>query len=95
MSITSDEVRHIALLGRLELTDKEVETYTAHLGDILNYVEKLKTLNVDGVEPTSHAIPLFNVMREDRIEDSLSKEDALRNAPDRADPYYRVPKTTE
>lgn len=95
MNITAEEVRHIALLSRLDLTDKEVDTYTAHLGDILHYVEKLKTLNVDGVEPTSHAIPLFNVMREDRIEESLTKEDALQNAPDRADPYYRVPKTTE
>jgi len=95
MSITAEEVRHIALLSRLELTDDEVKLYTGHLDQILQYVEKLKKLNVEGVEPTSHAIPLYNVMREDVVEDSLSKEDALRNAPDRADPYYRVPKTTE
>ncbi len=95
MSITAEEVRHIALLSRLELTDDEVKLYTGHLDQILQYVEKLKELDVEGVEPTSHAIPLYNVMREDVVEKSLSKEDALRNAPDRADPYYRVPKTTE
>jgi len=95
MSITADEVRHIALLSRLELRDDEVETFTNHLGQILQYAEKLKSLNVDNVEPTSHAIPLFNIMRDDRVEESLDREDALQNAPDRADPYFRVPKTTE
>ncbi len=95
MIITQEEVRHIALLSRLHLSDEEVQTYTTHLGDILQYVEKLKELNVDRVEPTSHAIPMFNVMRDDLVEESLSKQDALRNAPDLADPYYRVPKTTE
>lgn len=95
MSITAEEVRHIALLSRLELSDDEVKLFTGHLDQILQYVEKLKELDVEGVVPTSHAIPLYNVMREDIVEESLPKEDALRNAPDRADPYYRVPKTTE
>ncbi|MBN2325698.1 MAG: Asp-tRNA(Asn)/Glu-tRNA(Gln) amidotransferase subunit GatC [Candidatus Omnitrophica bacterium] len=95
MSITADEVRHIALLSRLELSDDEVELYTGHLAEVLKYVEKLKELDVDDVEPTSHAIPMFNVMREDEVMPSLPQEDALENAPDRADPYFRVPKTTE
>lgn len=95
MSITVDEVRHIAYLSRLELRDDDVELFTHHLDEILQYVEKLKRLNVDNVEPTAHSIPLFNVMRNDRVEDALSREEALNNAPDRADPYFRVPKTTE
>jgi aspartyl-tRNA(Asn)/glutamyl-tRNA(Gln) amidotransferase subunit C len=95
MSINADEVRHIALLSRLELNDEEVDMYTTHLGDILQYVDKLKELDVSNVEPMSHAIPMANVLREDNIGPSLELEESLKNAPDRADPYFRVPKTTE
>ncbi len=95
MSIQPDEVKHIALLSRLELSDEEVKLYTGHLTGILEYVEKLKELDVSGVEPTSHAIPMFNVMREDEVQPSLELEEALKNAPDRQDPFFRVPRVTE
>lgn len=95
MSIQPEEVKHIALLSRLELSDEEVELYTGHLTGILEYVEKLKELDVEGIEPTSHAIPMYNVMREDVIEPSLDLDEALKNAPDRQGNYYRVPRVTE
>ena len=95
MSITPEEVKHIALLSRLDLQDEEVPMYTAHLAEMLEYVEKLRELDVDGVEPMSHALPLFNVMRDDMVEPSLPREEALKNAPDRYESYFRVPRVTE
>lgn len=95
MSIQRDEVKHIALLSRLDLTEDEVDLYTGHLAEILDYVEKLKSLDVSNVEPMSHAVPMSNVMRDDTIEPSLSCKDALKNAPDRDGPNYRVPRVTE
>ncbi len=95
MSIQRDEVKHIALLSRLDLTEDEVDLYTGHLAEILDYVEKLKSLDVSNVEPMSHAVPMSNVMRDDTIEPSLSSEDALKNAPDRDGPNFRVPRVTE
>ena len=95
MSITPEEVKHIALLSRLDLQDEEVPMYTAHLAEMLEYVEKLRELDVDGVEPMSHALPLSNVMRDDVVEPSLPREEALKNAPDRYESYFRVPRVTE
>ena len=95
MSITPEEVKHIALLSRLELKDEEVPMYTAHLAEMLEYVEKLRELDVDGVEPMSHALPLFNVMRDDMVEPSLPREEALKNAPDRYESDFRVPRVPE
>ena len=95
MSIEPDEVKHIALLSRLELSDDEVEEYSHHLSDILKYAEKLNELDVSNVEPLSHALPMFNVMRDDEVQESLELDDALKNAPDRQDPYFRVPRVTE
>ncbi len=95
MSISNDEVKHIAYLSRLELPEKDVDTYTEHLSHILDYAEKLSSLDVENVEPMSHAIPVFNVMREDEIGASLPVEDALNNAPETDGPYFKVPRVTE
>jgi len=95
MSISREEVKHIALLSRLELSEDEVDLYTGHLAEILNYVEKLKTLDVSEVEPMSHAVPMSNIFREDATAPCLSNEEALKNAPDSAPPFYRVPRVTE
>lgn len=89
------DVEHIAHLARLYLTGEERERYGAQLSSILNYVEKLKELDTSGIEPTSHVLAMGNVMREDDVRPSLSKDDALMNAPDRADGFYRVPKIIE
>lgn len=95
MSISSDELRHIALLSRLELSDDEADLYTQHIGEILDYVEKLNELDVTGVEPTSHAVPMQNVMREDVIEPGLEIEESLKNAAEKEGRYFRVPRVTE
>ena len=89
------DVRHIANLARLELTDEEVATYDAQLADILGYVQKLESLDVSGIEPMAHASPVFDVMREDTPRESLDREEALRNAPAKTSDQFLVPKVVE
>lgn len=95
MSLTADEVRHIALLSRLELSDAEVEKYTRELGHILAYVDQLNELDVEGVEPMTHAIPMSNVFREDTVGESLDVDAALSNAPESDEPFFLTPRVTE
>jgi len=93
--ISRDEVQHVARLARLALTDEELERMREQLDAILAYIDKLRELDVEGVEPTSHAVPLVNVMRDDDLTPSLSQEAALANAPDRAGELFRVPRIIE
>lgn len=95
MKITNEDVKHIARLSRLYLSDEEMETFSNQLSAIVEYVEQLNSLNTNDIEPTSHVIPLKNVMRSDIIISSLSVENALKNAPDAAGSFYRVPKIIE
>lgn len=97
MAITQKDVEQVARLARLALTDAEKERFTAQLGVILGYIEKLNELNTDGVEPTSHALPLSNVWREDRREAGTlgSPEEILANAPQREGPFFKVKKVIE
>ena len=88
-------IDHLARLARLALTEEEQGRYRDQLGSILHYMETLNGLDTAGIEPTSHVISLHNVMREDSARPSLGREDALRNAPDRTDEFYRVPKIIE
>ncbi|MFA5354683.1 MAG: Asp-tRNA(Asn)/Glu-tRNA(Gln) amidotransferase subunit GatC [Thermodesulfovibrionales bacterium] len=92
MRITGDDVRHIARLARLHLAEEEVSTMGGQLNAIIEYVEQLGSLDTTDVEPTSHVLPLQNVMRDDAPRPSLLPEDALRNAPDPSEAFYRVPK---
>lgn len=89
------EVEHIALLARLSVSEQEKEKFSQQLGGILDYVKKLDELDTSGIEPTSHVIEMSNVMREDKLRPSLSKDEALMNAPDRTGDFYRVPKIIE
>ena len=82
-------------LARIELTPEEEQRLAPQLGEVLQYVEKLNVLDVSDVEPTAHATPLSNVMREDELRESLSQEDALRNAPKTANGLFVVPKIVE
>lgn len=96
MSLTADEVRWVAHLARLDLSDAELATMTRQLSAIVSYVDQLRTVDTQGVEPLAHALPIHNVFREDEPAPSLSIADALANAPDRrADAegkqYYGVP----
>ena len=93
--ISREEVQHVARLARLSLTDEELERMREQLDAILAYIDKLRELDVEGVEPTSHAVPLVNVMRDDEITPSLSQDAALANAPDRAGELFRVPRIIE
>ena len=89
------DINYVADLARIELTDREKSELGAQLGDILTYVDQLKEVNVDGVEPTAHSVRLTNVMRPDEIQECLSQEEALRNAPRRVNGLFQVPKIVE
>ena len=93
--ITREEVLHIARLARLELSDTELERIREQLNGILQYIDKLKRLDVTGVEPTSHAVPLVNVMREDEVAPPFAQDAMLANAPDRVAALFRVPRIIE
>jgi aspartyl-tRNA(Asn)/glutamyl-tRNA(Gln) amidotransferase subunit C len=89
--IDRDQVLHVARLARLQLTDEEVERMSAELSGILEHVERISSLDLDGVEPTAHVIELENVLRPDEPRPSWPREKVLEAAPDPADGSFRVP----
>jgi aspartyl-tRNA(Asn)/glutamyl-tRNA(Gln) amidotransferase subunit C len=91
MAISRDEVLHVARLARLELTDDEVEKFTEQLSAILEAVAKVSELDLSDVEPTAHPLDLVNVWADDEPHPSLPFEEALTNAPDREDGFFKVP----
>lgn len=95
MKLKPEEVEHVAHLSRLALTAEEREMYTTQLNQILEHFEKLQELNTDNIPPTSHILPMKNVLREDEIRESLAKDEALKNAPDTDSNYFLVPKVIE
>ncbi len=88
-------IEHIAHLARLSLSEKETELFGSQLDGILSYMEKLNELDTRDIEPTSHVIAIQNITRDDVPRPSLDREDALMNAPDKTDKFYRVPKIIE
>jgi aspartyl-tRNA(Asn)/glutamyl-tRNA(Gln) amidotransferase subunit C len=90
--IDQEQVRKVAKLSRLELTEAEVEEFTGQLSAILDYVEKMNELDTAGVEPLAHCLPISNVFREDSIRESLGTEKTLANAPQRDGAFFKVPK---
>ena len=95
MELSPAEVRKVAQLARLELTDDEVARQGQHLNALLAQFEKLQELDVTGVEPTSHSIPVLNIMRADVARPSLSREEVLANAPEARDGCFVVPRIVE
>jgi len=91
MAISRKEVEKVSLLGRLLLSEQELDLMTSQLGDILGYVELLGELDTEQVEPMAHALDVADVFRDDRVQPSLDREDALRNAPHRDEECYLVP----
>ena len=89
------DVKYVAHLARLKLSPVEEQQLGAQLGDILGYIEKLKEVDVSGVEPTAHPFPLVNVTRADEDRPSLPHDDAMRNAPQQASGLFIVPKIVE
>jgi aspartyl-tRNA(Asn)/glutamyl-tRNA(Gln) amidotransferase subunit C len=89
--IDRDQVLHVARLARLSLSEDEVERMSSELSTILDHIEKISELELEGVEPTSHVVELENVLRPDEPRPSLPREQALANAPDEAGGDFRVP----
>jgi aspartyl-tRNA(Asn)/glutamyl-tRNA(Gln) amidotransferase subunit C len=89
------DIKYVAHLARLKLSTEEETQLGAQLGNILGYIEKLKEVDVTGVEPTAHAFPMVNVFRADEVRSGLSNDDALRNAPKRSGGLFVVPKVVE
>ena len=90
MRLTVEEVRHVAELAKLRLSEAEVEQYAEQLSAVLAYAESLLEVDTSHVAPTPYVLPLTNVMREDEVGECLANEDALANAPDQADGFFRV-----
>ncbi|WP_027339382.1 Asp-tRNA(Asn)/Glu-tRNA(Gln) amidotransferase subunit GatC [Halonatronum saccharophilum] len=95
MKIDKETVEKVAHLARLEVNEEEKDTFAHQLSDILDHAEKLNELDTDDVEPTAHVLPIKNVFREDKVEDSLDRELALSNAPDKDKGMFKVPKIVE
>lgn len=93
--INKELVKYIANLARLSFDDTELDDFTKKFKDILSYVEKLSELDVDNVEPTYHPMPVSYSMREDIVNQSLSIEKVLLNAPDKKENFFRVPRVVE
>ncbi|MBE0475669.1 MAG: Asp-tRNA(Asn)/Glu-tRNA(Gln) amidotransferase subunit GatC [Coriobacteriia bacterium] len=90
MAISEDEVRHVALLARIALTDEQVATLAGELSSILDHVSRIRELSLDGVEPTAHAIDVTDVTRPDEVRPCLPRERALLNAPEADDEGFFV-----
>lgn len=89
--ISKDQVKHVAHLARLAITEEEAERFTSQLDQIISFAEQLNELDTENVEPTSHVLDMKNVMREDIPQKGLPVEEVLKNAPDSKDGQIRVP----
>lgn len=90
--ITPEQVRHVAKLSRLALTEPQLDRFAGQLESILDYVAKIESANVEGVEPMAHAVPLANVLRDDVETPGLPLDKVLQNAPETDGPFFKVPK---
>jgi aspartyl-tRNA(Asn)/glutamyl-tRNA(Gln) amidotransferase subunit C len=95
MKITREDVIKVAELARLEFREEELEKFTEQLGNILTYIGKLNELDTKDVEPTSHVLDLATPLREDKVVDWLTREEALENAPREEDGFFVVPQVIE
>lgn len=95
MQISEQQTAQVAKLAQLALGPDEMKQFSEQLSNILTYVEQLNKLDTSKITPTSHVIPLSNVFREDVVTPSLAMEEAIGNAPDKAVPFFQVPKIIE
>ena len=91
-AISRAEVAHLARLARLDVTDEELDVFSGQLDVILSSIARISEVAAADIPPTSHSVPLTNVLREDVVTDCLSREDALSGAPDSAEDRFRVPR---
>ena len=95
MSVSKEDVKHIANLSKLNLTEEELEKYTTELSDIVNCANELASIDVDGVKPTAHILDIKNVFRKDEVQPSYDREEILKNAPSKDAGCVSVPKVVE
>ena len=95
MNITKETIEHVANLARLNLTEQEKDKLTTEMADIISWVDKLNELDTAGVEPKAHVIPIHNVFREDKKEESYDRDSILANAPVKEDGCFKIPKIVE
>ncbi len=95
MKITKDEVLYVADLARLDLDEASINKFAGQIGNILDYVAKLNEIDTEGIRPTSHAISVTSVFREDKQRPHLDRERVLANAPEKEDGNFVVPKIIE
>ncbi len=93
--IDQAEVRKVAKLSRLDLSEEEIGEFTSQLSAILDYVTKMNELDTTSIEPLAHCLPISNVFREDVVKESLGTEKTLANAPERDREFFKVPKILE
>ena len=95
MAITKETVEYAAHLARIDLKSKELEKLSQQLQGIIDFIDKLKKLNLENIAPTSHILPMKNVLREDSLKESLPSDKALANAPQPEGNFFGVPKVIE
>lgn len=95
MKVTKEDLKTVAVLSRLSIPESEEETYLAQLDKFLTYVDNLAAVDTENVKPTTYALPIQNVFREDVVKKSLDRDAALVNAPLKEDGYFKVPKVLE
>lgn len=95
MKITRKDVEEVAHLGRLQLSEADIEKFTRQLDAILEYADVLNEVDTAEVQPTAHVLPIKNVMRADEVKQSLARDIALENAPEQEEGYFKVPKIME
>ena len=95
MSITKETVEYVAHLARIELKPKELEKFSKQLQAILDFIDQLSKVNIENIAPTSHILPIKNILREDLPKESLSSDKTLMNAPSREGNFFGVPKVIE
>ncbi len=95
MKITKELIEYVAHLGRLDLEPQEVDMYTTQIDSILEYMEKLNSLDTTGIEPTSHPVPIECMMRSDVSRPSFTVDESVGNAPERRGSFFKVPPVIE
>lgn len=95
MSVSKEDVKHIANLSKLNLTEEELEKYTTELSDIVNFANELSNIDVEGIKPTAHILDIKNVFRKDEMKPSYDREEILKNAPSKDAGCVSVPKVVE
>lgn len=95
MALTNKDLTHLAKLARINLSEEELGVFSKQLDDILGYIDKLKNLDLTNIEPTTHALSIKNVFRDDTVKESLPVEEVLKNAPNKDKQSFKVPKIIE